>query len=315
MVQLKQSKKKDFQRTLKLAYKHRWSYVLVLPALIILLLFHYFPMYGIQLAFKDFAVRKGIMGSPWVGMKHFEVLLNSQVFLRALGNTLIISIYKLLFGFPSAIIFALMLNEMRSDKFKRVAQTVSYMPHFISWIVLGGIVKDLLSPSTGIINYFVTTLGGNAKHFIIEPDYFRGILVITGIWKEVGWQSIIYLAAIAGISTELYEAAAIDGASRLRIIRHIIIPELMAVMSIQFILQLGGILNAGFDQVFNLYNELVYVKGDIIDTYVYRIGLQGQMQYSLSTAVGLFKNCVGLILVITTNAIVRRLGEGENGLW
>lgn len=309
------NKRRSFQQTRKLMYKHRWTYVLVLPAILIFLFFHYFPMYGIQLAFKDFVVRKGITGSPWVGFKHFEVLLTSQIFRRALVNTLIISTYKLIFGFPSAIIFALMLNEMRSDKFKRVSQTISYMPHFISWVILGGIIKDLLSPSTGIVNYFVTLFGGEATHFMIEPKYFRGMLVITGIWKEVGWQSIIYLAAIAGISIELYEAAAIDGASRLRIIWHIILPELMAVMSIQFILQLGGILNAGFDQVFNLYNELTYSTGDIIDTYVYRIGLQGKMQYSLSTAVGLFKNCIGLILVVGTNAIVRRLGEGENGLW
>lgn len=309
------NKRRSLHQTWKLMYKHRWTYVMVLPAILIFLFFHYFPMYGIQLAFKDFVVRKGIMGSPWVGFKHFEVLLTSQIFRRALVNTLFISAYKLIFGFPSAIIFALMLNEMHSNKFKRVAQTISYMPHFLSWVILGGIIKDLLSPATGIINYIVTLFGGEATHFLIEPKYFRGLMVVSGIWKEVGWQSIIYLAAIAGISIELYEAAAIDGASRLRIIWHIILPELMSVMSIQFILQLGGILNAGFDQVFNLYNELTYSTGDIIDTYVYRIGLQGKMQYSLSTAVGLFKNCIGLILVIGTNAIVRRLGEGENGLW
>ena len=315
MVAKKASRASRFQHIRKLMYKHRWSYVLVLPAVLTVLFFNYFPLYGIQLAFKDFVVRKGITGSPWVGMKHFEVLLGSRIFQRALVNTLFISAYKLLFGFPSAVIFALMLNELHSNKFKRLSQTISYMPHFISWVVMGGIIKDLLAPTTGIVNYFVTAMGGEAKHLLIEPGMFRGIVVITGIWKEIGWQSIIYLAAIAGISTELYEAAAIDGANRLRIIRHIILPELMSVMSIQFILQLGGILNAGFDQVFNLYNDLVYSTGDIIDTYVYRIGLQGQMQYSLSTAVGLFKNCIGLVLVVGTNAIVRRLGEGENGLW
>ena len=315
MVVKRAESKKRFQHTIKLIYKHRWSYVLVLPTILTLLFFHYFPLYGIQLAFKDFVVRKGISGSPWVGLKHFEVLLNSRIFQRALVNTLFISAYKLIFGFPSAVIFALMLNELHSTKFKRISQTISYMPHFISWVVLGGIIKDLLAPTTGIVNYILTSLGGEMTHFMIEPSMFRGIVVITGIWKEVGWQSIIYLAAIAGISTELYEAASIDGASRIRIIRHIILPELMSVMSIQFILQLGGFLSAGFDQVFNLYNDLVYSTGDIIDTYVYRIGLQGQMQYSLSTAVGLFKNCIGLILVVGTNAVVRRLGEGENGLW
>lgn len=272
-------------------------------------------MYGIQMAFKDFAIRKGITGSPWVGMKHFEALMHSAVFSRTVINTLLISLYKLVFGFPSAIIFALMLNEVRLNKFKRVAQTVSYLPHFISWVIMGGIIGEILSPSHGVVNYIRNLMGLDSVYFLGEPAYFRSILVITGIWKEVGWSSIIYLAAIAGISTEMYEAAAIDGASRLRIMRSIIIPSILPVISIQFILQVGGILNAGFDQVFNLYNDLVMSTGDIIDTYVYRIGLQGSMKYSLSTAVGLFKNVIGLVLVVLTNSIVRHIGEGEYRIW
>lgn len=307
-------RKKGFAQWKKV-YKHRWTYLLALPSILIFLFFHYFPLYGVQLAFKDFIVRRGITGSPWVGLKHFEVLMGSAIFYRALVNTLVISLYKLLMGFPATVIFALMLNEITANKYKRVAQTISYMPHFVSWVVLGGIIKELLSPSRGIFNYLLSLFGAEPVHFLAEPACFRSILVITGMWKEIGWGSIIYLAAIAGINVELYEAAAIDGASRLRTVWHIILPALMPVMSIQFILQLGGILNAGFDQVFNLYNSLVYATGDILDTYVYRIGLQDKLQYSLSTAVGLFKNCVGLVLIVLTNSIVRRLGEGENRLW
>lgn len=302
-------------RLLKQIYQQRWAYFFLLPTIVLLLVFHYFPLWGIQLAFKNFIVRKGISKSPYVGFVHFETLLKSKVFYRAFTNTLIISFYRLLFGLPCSVLFALLLNEIRNEKYKRFAQTVSYMPHFISWVILGGIIAELLSPSRGILNYIRSLFGMAPVHFLVEPKYFRGILVLTGIWKEVGWSAIIYLAAIAGIDTALYEAASIDGASRVKIIRHIIIPKLLPVMSIQFILQLGGIMNAGFDQVFNLYNPLVYVKGDIIDTYVYRIGLQEEMKYSLSTAVGLFKNVVGLVLVVSSNAIVRRLGEGEYRLW
>ncbi len=308
-------RKKKMLHTWKLMVKHRWTYFLLIPTFVILLLFHYFPMYGIQLAFKEFVIRKGISGSPWVGMKHFEVLMKSAVFKRSVVNTLFISFYKLIFGFPATIIFALILNELKPMRYKKLAQTISYLPHFVSWVIMGGIITEMLSPSRGVVNYITSLVGIESRHFLIEPESFRTIVVITGMWKEIGWGSIIYLAAIAGINTELYEAAEIDGASRVRIIRHIIIPELMSVISIQFILQLGGILNAGFDQIFNLYNSLTYSTGDIIDTYVYRVGLQDKLQYSLSTAIGLFKNVVGLILVITTNAVVRRLGEGDKGLW
>ena len=207
-----------------------------------------------------------------------------------------------------------MINELRTRVFRNTVQTISYLPHFLSWVILGSIVHDVLSIN-GVVNYIIGIFGGTKIQFLTEPNCFRAILVITGIWKEVGWGSIIYLAAIAGISTELYEAAAIDGASRLKIICRIILPLLASVMSIQFILQLGNILSAGFDQVFNLYNSLVYSTGDIIDTYVYRVGMTEKLQYSLSTAVGLFKNVIGFALVVTSNAIIRRMGDGGNGIW
>lgn len=296
-------------------YKHRWTYFLLLPTFLYFLFFHYFPMYGIQMAFKDFAIRKGISGSPWVGLRHFYTIFKSQIFLRTVRNTLFISVYKLAFGMSSTVLFALMINELRWNKLKRITQTIAYLPHFISWVVLGGIIGELFSPTHGIVNYLVSSLGGQPKLWLLEPGYFRSILVVSGIWKEVGWSSIIYLAAIMGISVELYEASEIDGASRLQIIRYIIIPSILPVISIQFILQLGGILNAGFDQVFNLYNDVVMVTGDIIDTYVYRVGLTGNLRYSQATAIGLFKNVIGLVLVIGTNMIVRRIGEGEYKIW
>lgn len=295
-------------------WRERWAYILLVPVVLFFLIFHYFPMYGVQLAFKDFAIRKGISGSSWVGLKHFRVLFRSMIFWQSVRNTLLISLYKLIFGFPASVIFALMINELRTKTFRNTVQTISYLPHFLSWVILGSIVHDVLSIN-GVVNYIIEFLGGTKIQFLTEPKGFRAILVITGMWKEVGWGSIIYLAAITGISTDLYEAAAIDGASRLKIICKIILPLLTSVMSIQFILQLGNILNAGFDQVFNLYNSLVYSTGDIIDTYVYRVGMTDKLQYSLSTAVGLFKNVIGFALVVTSNAIIRRMGDGGNGIW
>lgn len=295
--------------------KYGYCYLLLLPAVLFFLAFHYAPMYGVTLAFKDFAIRRGIMGSPWVGLKHFERLFGSVVFYEVFFNTVVISCMRLLFGFPAPILFALMLNEVTHNRFKKLTQTISYLPHFISWVVMAGIITEMLSPTRGAVNYLITLFGGKPVHFLADPAWFRPILILTGIWKDVGYGSIIYLAAIAGISVEQYESATIDGASRLRIIRHIILPSILPTVSTMFILQLGGILNAGFDQVFNLYNPLVYSTGDIIDTYVYRVGLSGDMQYSYSTAVGLFKNVVGFVMVVLANVFAGRVGEGENKIW
>jgi putative aldouronate transport system permease protein len=212
------------------------------------------------------------------------------------------------------IILAILINEISHNKFKKFVQTISYLPHFLSWVVLGGIVIELLSPSRGVVNYFLALLGFEPIYFITEPSLFRGILIVTGIWATVGWGTIIYLAAITGIDRTQYEAAYIDGANRFQIISQIIIPSVMPVISIVFILGLGKLMNAGFDQVFNLYNPMVYSTGDIIDTYVYRVGL-GQMQYSFSTAVNLFKNVIGLVLIIGVNMFIRKFGSKENALW
>jgi len=287
---------------------------LLIPVLAYFVIFHYIPMYGVVLAFKDYNMRLGILKSPWVGLEYFQRIIGSKIFWEVTANTLIISFLKLLFNFPAPIILALLLNEIPGRRFKRTVQTISYFPHFISWVVLAGMIIEILSPARGIINYFITLLGGTPVYFLAEPSMFRSIIVITAIWQSVGWGTIIYLAAISGIDAEQYEAAYIDGANRFHLIRSITLPSILPVISIVFILNLGSILSAGFDQIFNLYNPMVYKTGDIIDTYVYRIGFVN-MDYSFSTAVGLFKNIIGFALVMTTNLIVRRFNDGENALW
>jgi putative aldouronate transport system permease protein len=214
----------------------------------------------------------------------------------------------MIFGFPAPIILALLLNELRLGWFKRIAQTISYLPHFFSWVVLSGIVIVMLSPSEGPVNYLLSMVGIEPIYFLADPDYFRSTLVGTGIWKEIGWGTIIYLAALSGIDPSLYEAAVIDGASRIKQIWYITLPSILPVITILFILSLGGVLNAGFDQIFNLYNPAVYEVADIIDTYVYRAGIVGA-QFGLTTAVGLFKNVIGIALVLGTNYVVKKMGQ------
>ena len=294
---------------------YRKNYVLTLmfiPVIAYYLIFKYAPMYGIVLAFKDYSIRKGILGSPWVGFTVFEELFATHTFVRAFRNTVIISLLRWVFGFPMPIILALMLNELKNLRFKKTMQTISYLPHFLSWIILTGLFTQLLSPTNGPINYIISLLGGKPIYFLADNAWFRSTMVITGIWKEIGWGSIVYLATIAGIDTELYEAAECDGATRWQKMFHITLPLMKPTIVILLIMNCGSILEAGFDQIFNFYNSAVYETGDIIDTYVYRRGI-GDMEYSISTAVGLFKNVIGFILVTGTNFIAKRLGEG--GIW
>jgi putative aldouronate transport system permease protein len=271
-------------------------------------------MYGIVIAFKNYTFAEGILGSKWVGFANFKRLFSSPLFYNILKNTLNISIQRIIFGFPAPIILALLINELQHLKFKRIVQTVSYLPHFISWVILAGIIKELLSPTRGAINGLRVILGKEPIHFLAEPAYFVGVLIISGIWQSVGWGTIVYLAAIAGIDMEQFDSAYIDGANRFQMIWYITLPSIKSVILVLFILGLGGILNSGFDQIFNLYNAMVYSVADVIDTYVYRIGLIN-MEYSFSTAVGLFKNVIGFILVISSNYIVRKLSGGEQGIW
>ncbi|WP_252227383.1 ABC transporter permease [Caldicoprobacter algeriensis] len=292
--------------------KHKYLYLMLIPGIAFFIIFHYIPMYGAVIAFKEYNIMQGILGSPWIGFKYFKHAFESPFFGEILWNTFIISVYKLIWGFPAPIILALLLNEVKNMKFRRTIQTVSYLPHFISWVVIGGMFTDLLSPQTGIVNNIIKMFGGQPIYFMASKEWFRTVLVVSSIWKEVGWNSIIYLAALSSIDPQLYEASQIDGANRWQQTWYITLPGIMSTIAILLILRLGNILNAGFEQVFIMYNPSVYEVADIIDTWVYRVGLQG-MRYSLATAVGLFKSVVGFILVITSNWLAKRMGE--SGIW
>lgn len=304
----------SIRKTLRQIVKNRYFYLLFLPAFVSMAIFKYIPMYGVILAFKNFNFRQGILGSEWVGLLYFRRMLDSMKFWEVTKNTVIISCARLLWGFPAPILMAILLNEIGNQKFKKTVQTISYFPHFISWVVAAGMILEILSPSRGIVNYIIRSFGKEPIYFMARPRYFRTIVVMTGIWKEIGWGTIIYLAAIAGIDMEQYDSAHMDGANRFQIILNIVLPSIAGVVSIVLILSLGGLLNAGFDQIFNLYNDAVYSTGDIIDTYIYRQGLI-DMDYSYSTAVSLSKTVIGLMMVIMSNIIIRKLSGGEKGLW
>lgn len=314
-MQLDKDKRLARQDLGKRCRKYAGRYIMILPMLLLVLVFSYLPLYGITLAFKNYRMIDGIMGSPWVGLLQFQKLFKTASFWQVLTNTLEISGLRLLFGFPAPIILALMINEIRHSKYQRIVQTVSYLPHFMSWVVLSGVIMQIFS-SDGLFNTVIKLTGGETVMFMTSTTWFRPILITTGIWQGAGWSSIIYLACIAGIDPQIYEAARIDGANRLHMILYITLPSIYHVISMQFILSVGGILNAGFDQIFNLYNPRVYDVADILDTYVYRRGFGadgGMPDYSFSTAVGLFKNVIGFILVIMTNFVSRKLTD--TGIW
>jgi len=293
-------------------WKFRYLILLFIPAVIYYGIFHYGPLYGIQIAFKNFIARDGIWKSPWVGLENFRMLFSMGSFKEVFRNTLIISSYKLVFGFPAPILFAILLNEIRGLRFKKAVQTISYLPHFVSWVVLGGLFMQFLSPSTGPINIILKNLGISPIYFLGDRRWFRSVLVLTSIWKGIGWGSIIYLASLTGIDPQLYEAAEIDGAGRFQKALHITLPSLTPVITIMLIFAVGGIVGDDFDQIFNLYNAGVYSVGDVLSTYVYRIGLL-DMKYSFSTAVGLFRNVISFALIIITNVVAKRVSE--YGLW
>lgn len=286
-------------------------FLLMVPGLLYYVVFRYIPMYGVTIGFKDFNFMKGIVGSPWVGMKHFRYMLSTPSFRQVFGNTLVLGFLKLLVGFPIPIIFAILLNELMRIRFKKVVQTVSYLPHFLSWVVLGGLFFQFFSQA-GPINAIVRALGLKPVSFLTDPGSFRFVLVSTYVWKVMGWNSIVFLAAISSINPELYESATIDGAGRFAKMRHITLPSISPVVTVMFILAAGQIIRDDFDQVFNLYNPAVYRTADVISTYVYRQGLE-QLNFSYATAVELFKNIIALALVWSTNAISRRINE--YGIW
>ena len=300
---------------MKKIWKYRFYYYLALPGLVYFIIFHYVPMAGALIAFKDISPFDGLQGffdAPWVGLKHFERFTSSVYFYDVIENTLIISGLKILFGFPAPIIFALLLNEVLRMSLKRVMQTISYLPHFISWVVTAGMITALLATSGGLITETINDFTGSSINFLGNKDYFVGILVASHVWKTIGWSSIIYLAAMSSIDPALYESARIDGANRLQMAWHITLPSIMFVIVIMFLLEIGNLLEAGFEQILLLYSPSVYKVADIIDTFVYREGLLA-LKYSFAAAVGLFKAVIAFFLLYTANRLANRLGQ--TGLW
>ena len=292
-------------------------YVMLLPLLVYLFIFNYYPMFGLQLAFKDWYIRKGIWGSPWATtdgtldlFKYFNQLFSTSMFGEKLINTLRISFLKMLFGFPAPIILVLALNELSSLKFAKFVQSISYIPHFLSWVVLGGIFLSL--DKSEIFQSFMTALTGGNVHFFSNDDLYIGFLVFSDIYKEVGWGTIIYLASLMNIDPQLYEAAALDGAGRFKKIWYITLPGLVPAISINAILTLSNVMYAGFDQIYNTYNDVLSGKGETLEMYLFRLGVTGG-DYSISTAIGLFNSVVGCILVIITNFVTKAMGG--DGIW
>ena len=295
--------KKPFSLRLKKSIPH---YILIAPAILWYVFFHYMPIYGIQISFRHFNPIAGMWNSQWAGFHYFSMFLRDAGFWRVMRNTVLLNIYGLIFAFPFPIIFALFLNELRSKAFMRVSQTISYLPYFISWVVVASIWRSMLSPSSGVVNQILGGLGIEPIYFLAKAEYFRTILIAQGVWKGFGMSAVYYIAALAGIDQELYQAAAIDGAGRLKQTWHITLPGLRNIVIVLFVLNLGGMISSGFEQPFLMYNPMVYETGDVIGTYVYRIGLE-KAQYSYTAAISLTQNIVGFVLVYSANRLSRVL--------
>lgn len=308
----KKNKGSKLQLWAKEIVYNKWLYIMFLPVFIWYFIFAYWPMHGLLMAFQKYNVVKGITGSEWVGMKYFKQFLDDPHFWRLIKNTLLLNIYSLIFGFPVPIILALCFNEIRSLLFKKVAQTISYLPYFISTVVVCGMALTFLSPSTGVVNIILNKLGMESVYFFQDPAYFRTIYVLLGIWQGAGFSAIIYIAALSGISPELYEAAKIDGAGRWSQLRYITFPSLVPTIIIMLLLNLGTILTADFGKILLLYNPTIYETADVLNTYVYRKGLIDN-NYSYATAVGLFQAVIGFILVYGANYLSKK--ANQTSLW
>ncbi len=294
-------------------FKREWQiYVMLAPMIIWFLLFLYKPMYGLQIAFKDYSIFRGIVESPWVGWEHFETLFDNSQFLRAVKNTVIISTLSLIFGFPAPIFLALMFNEILHALYRRTCQTIVYLPHFISTVIIAGIVITAFSPSAGIVNTIIGWIGIEPVYFLIKPEWFRPIFIGSGIWQEAGFSSIIFLAAIAGVNPSLYESAVVDGASRWQMMWKITIPSIMPTIIIMLIIRIGNLMEVGFELIILLYQPATYQTADVINTFIYRQGLQSG-QYDLAAAAGLFNAVVAFVLVMTANSISKRVSR--TSLW
>lgn len=298
-----QTKKgKSFLRTF---WKYRALYLISLPGIVYFIVFKYVPLLGSVIAFQDYNIFDGFTGSKWVGLEHFARMFAHYDFLKILKNTLLIGIYDLVLAFPAPIILALLLNELRVVLYKRVLQTVVYMPHFLSWVIVSGIAIGILSPSTGAVNHFITWLGFEPIYFLGEESWIRTVLISSGIWRDSGYGTIIYLAALAGINPDLYEASEVDGANRWRQTISITLPSLLPTIMILFLLHIGKFLDFGFERVYVFLNPLNKENGEILDTYIYTAGLLGQ-QFSYTTAIGLFKALVGVIFIVTGNILSKK---------
>jgi putative aldouronate transport system permease protein len=292
--------------------KSKYLLLLFLPCLLYYILFRYLPMFGVIISFKEYNLFQGVFNSPWVGLKYYQMFLQSHDFLKLIRNTFLLGLYKLFFGFPAPIILALLLNEVRHVLFKKFVQTISYLPHFISNVVVASMVLMFLSPSSGIVNQLLNSLGMDSVNFMSNPEYFRAIYVISEIWQHTGWETILYLAALTAIDPLLYEAAEMDGASRWKQTFSITLPSIMHVIVILFILNVGSVLDISFEKVFLMYNPAIYETSDILSTFVYRTGL-GQGNFSYAAAIDVFTGVVGLILIYSANYISRKMGE--TSLW
>jgi putative aldouronate transport system permease protein len=288
--------------------REKFLHLLVLPTIIYFFIFHYIPIYGIVIAFQDYSPGSGFLGSPWVGLEHFRDFFNSIYFPRLLRNTFLISFYSLIFGFPMPIIFALMLNEVRNRTFKKVVQSVSYFPNFVSIVIVVGLMNIFLSPVNGLVNLLLQKLGHQPIYFLQETRWFRFLYVSSGVWQSFGWGSILYLAALSSVSPELYESAIVDGANRFQQAIYISIPSLMPTIILLLILNIGNLLNVGFEKIILMYTPRTYEVADVISSYVYRRGLL-EGEFSFGAAVGLFNNMVNFILLLIANYIARRVTE------
>ncbi|MGG1519206.1 sugar ABC transporter permease [Paenibacillus oryzisoli] len=288
--------------------RDKFLYLLALPGIVFMILFKYVPMWGIIIAFQNYSPYRGVLGSDWVGLEHFIRFFSNPDFMTLFRNTMAINLMNLVFYFPLPIVVALLLNEVMSKPFKKLIQSIVYLPHFLSWVIIVGITILVLTRTDGAVNNLLVYFGFDKIDFLTNPKLFWILLTVQSIWKEAGWGTIIFLAAIAGLDTQLYEAAKMDGAKRLRQIWHITLPGIRSVILILLILRIGNIMDVGFEQVFLMGNGAVSDVGEVFDTYVYRLGIQ-QGQFSFSTAVGLFKSVVGLVLVVIANKLAKRFGE------
>lgn len=311
-VQTKMQQKKNRSFKSHPFWRDRYLYLLLVPVIIYYIIFKYLPMAGIVMAFKDYKFSSGIFGSPWVGLKHFQGLMHSQDFFLVFRNTILLNIYSLVFGFPIPIVLAILFNEIRSTWYRRTLQQVIYLPHFFSWIILGGMVINILSPRAGAVNAILEHITGQKIFFMANNFWWPVMFVISGIWKEAGWGTIIYLAGISGIDPELYEASIIDGANKWKQITHITLPCLSSTIVITLILRMGSMMDVGFEQVFMLQNNAVIKVADVISTYVYRMGVAGY-QYSATTAIGIFQSVIGLLLIMSANKLARKYSG--SGIW